>query len=142
MENFRKDLLQSAREFHERFIREQFDTPSVRYDLAMAYRRLTDISRELGDSAAAEEASSRATALLAQLAAARPDVPENSRDLAASHAALGRVYMNTASWDKADAAYRQALAMQETQARAHPSVPEYKYALAQTCSDLGIVNCR
>ncbi len=142
MEKFRKDLLQSAREFYNRFIREQFDTPGVRHDLALAYHRLTDISRELGDTAAAEEASSEATALLEELAVAHPDVPEYQRDLAANHAALGRVYFNTANWDKAVAAYQRALAIQENQAKAYPHVPEYQYALAQTCSELGVVHSR
>ena len=52
MEKFRKDLLKSAKEFHERFI-EQFDAPEVRHDLGLAYLRLADIERELSDYAAA-----------------------------------------------------------------------------------------
>jgi hypothetical protein len=37
MEKFRKDLLKSAKGFYERFINEQFNAPSVRHDLALAF---------------------------------------------------------------------------------------------------------
>ena len=64
MEKFRKDLLQKAKEFYERFIREQFDAPVVRYDLGLAYHRLGEIHRELGDYSAAEDSLAKAIALL------------------------------------------------------------------------------
>jgi serine/threonine protein kinase/tetratricopeptide (TPR) repeat protein len=142
MERFRKDLLLDARGFYERFVREQFDAPGVRHDLALAHHRLAEIDRELGDYAAAEEAATKAAALLRELVLAQPEAAEYRRDLAASCAALGHVYFDTASWDKADAAYREALAIQEEQAGAHPETAEYRCALARTCGGAALANVR
>jgi len=54
MEKFRKDLLQNAKEFYERFIREHFDAPAARHDLALAHARLAKILQALGDYREAE----------------------------------------------------------------------------------------
>src|SRR5262249_27741368 len=104
MEQFRKDLLMNAKEFYERFIREQFDAPGVRYDLGLAHYRLAEIHGELGNYGAAEDSSLRAVVSLDELAQARPDVEEYQRDLAASYVMLGLVYSNTARFEEADAA--------------------------------------
>jgi len=57
MEKFRKELLLNAKEFYERFIREHFDASGVRHDLGLAYHRLAEIHRELGDYPAAVDSS-------------------------------------------------------------------------------------
>ena len=132
MEKFRKELLQDAREFYERFIRERFDAPSVRYDLGLAYHRLAEIHWELGDYVAAADSSTKAVAILGELASAHPETAEYQRDLVASYSTLGLVYSTTARWEEANAAYQQALAIAEQQVRAHPEVTEYEYALAKT----------
>jgi serine/threonine protein kinase/tetratricopeptide (TPR) repeat protein len=140
LEKFRKDMLQSAKRFYERFIREQFDAPPVRHDLGLAHQRLAEIHRALGEYTTAEEAAAKAVALLGALAQAQPDAAEYRRDLAAGYLALGLVYADTARWDKANAAYQQALAIQEDQARAHPEAAEYRYALARTYSASGFAH--
>jgi tetratricopeptide (TPR) repeat protein len=140
MEKFRKDLVQNAKEFYERFIREQFDAPGVRYDLGLAHHRLAEIHRELGDYRAAEDASAKAIAAFDDLAHAQPDMAEYERDLAASYATLGLVYSNTARSEKAKEAYQQALAIQQKQAAANPDTPEHRYTLAKTYSALGLVH--
>jgi serine/threonine protein kinase/tetratricopeptide (TPR) repeat protein len=133
MEKFRKDLLQNAQKFYERFVQEQFDSPSVRYDLGLAYHRLTDINYELGDYTAAEESSSKASAVLGDLAVAQPKVPEYQRDLAASYVGGGLAYFaKTGRWEEAEAAFEQALAIQQQQAEAYAKAAEYRYALAKT----------
>jgi serine/threonine protein kinase len=142
MEKFRKELLQNAKEFYERFIREQFDTPSVRYDLGLAYQRLVEINRQLGNFAAAEESSSQATALLSALATAQPEVPEYQRELAANYFALGLVYFDTARWEHAERAFEQALAIQQKQADAYPKEATYRFALAKTYRTSGFMYAR
>ncbi len=135
MEKFRKELLQNAKEFYERFIHEQFDAPGVRYDMGLAHFRLGEIDRELGEFAAAEESLMNAVAILGQLANAQPEVVDYQRDLAATYAALGLVYYKTAHLEKAGAAYDQALAIQQKL----PEMPQHRYALAKTYSALGVV---
>jgi serine/threonine protein kinase len=138
MEPFRKQLLQNARKFYERFIRERFDVPSVRYDLGLAHYRLGEIHRELGDYAAAEESLMNALAILGEVLKSQPDMAECRRDLAASYAGLGRIYYVTERLDKAVNAYQQALALQEQLVAANPEAPQHQYALAKTYSALGL----
>src|SRR5262249_56396913 len=47
MEKFRRDLLQNAKEFYERFIGERLDAPEVRHDLGLAHVRLAKIHQAL-----------------------------------------------------------------------------------------------
>jgi serine/threonine protein kinase/tetratricopeptide (TPR) repeat protein len=132
LEKFRTSLLQDAQGFYERFIREQFDSPGVRYDLALAYYRLGEIHRELGEFTAAEDATAKAVALLGALVQAQPGAAEYRRDLANGYVALGLVYYGTARSEKAESAFQRALAIQEQQAAAYPQAAEYRYALAKT----------
>jgi serine/threonine protein kinase/tetratricopeptide (TPR) repeat protein len=140
MEKFRKGLLLNAKEFYERFIREQFDAPGVRHDLALAHHRLGEIYRELGDYGAAEESLTKAVAVLGEFVRSQPGNAAYQHDLTASYVTLGVVYSNTARWEKAEVAYQKALAIQEKQAAAKPEAPEYRYALAKTYSALGVLH--
>jgi len=88
MEKFRKDLLHSTKGFYERFIDEHFDAPEVRNDLGLAYLRLAEIDRELGEYPAAEESLGKAIATFRELLREQPDMAEYERDLGASYAAL------------------------------------------------------
>jgi eukaryotic-like serine/threonine-protein kinase len=142
MEKFRKDLLQSAKGFHERFIREQFDAPGVRYDLGLAHVRLAEIERELGDYPAAEDSLAKAIELFGELVRARPDSPEYERELGASYVALGLVHFDQARDEKAEASFEQALAIQEKQAAAYPQTAEYRFALAKTYRESGFIHHR
>jgi serine/threonine protein kinase/tetratricopeptide (TPR) repeat protein len=142
LEKFRTSLLQDAQGFYERFIREQFDTPGVRYDLALAHHRLGEIRRELGDFAAAEDAAANAVALLGQLVQAQPSAADYRRDLANAYFSLGLVHFESARWEKAESTFQQALAIQEHQAAAYPKTAEYRYALAKTYRASGFMHHR
>jgi tetratricopeptide (TPR) repeat protein len=132
LEKFRRDQIQSAREFYERFVRERFDTREVRYDLGVAHHRLAEIDRELGNYPAAEESAGKAITLLSALADAHPKVPEYQGDLAAVHLTLGLVFSDSGRWDEAEAAYQRALANQEVQVATHPESSRNRYALVKT----------
>jgi serine/threonine protein kinase/tetratricopeptide (TPR) repeat protein len=142
MERFRRDMLQNAKEFYERFIDEQLDTPDVRHDLGLAHLRLAKIHDVLGDFAEARNLSEKAVAILGELARAHAGVVEYQRDLAASHFGLGVVHSDTGSLDKAEAAFEQALAIRERVANEHPEPAEYQRALAATRDALGSLSIR
>jgi tetratricopeptide (TPR) repeat protein len=142
MEKFRRDLLQNAKEFYERFIRQQLDAPQVRHDLGLAHYRLAKIQEVLGDFAAAEALSEKAIEILGELARTHADVVDYHRDLAASHFELGAVYSDRGRFEKADSAYQQALAIQEKLAEDHPQTAEYRRALATTQAGLGALYLR
>jgi serine/threonine protein kinase/tetratricopeptide (TPR) repeat protein len=141
MEKFRKELLQSAKGFYERFVREQFDAPEVRHDLALAYQRLAEIDRELGDYAAAEESSRKAIALLGELIQEQPDMAYES-DQAAGYTTLGRVHVDTAHWQKADEAFQHAMQIQERLAETDPQADEVRFALAKSYHASGYAHHR
>jgi tetratricopeptide (TPR) repeat protein len=142
LETFRREQLRSAREFYERFVREQFDAAEVRYDLGLAHHRLSEIDHELGNYPAAEDSAAKAAAILGALADAHPNRPEYRGDLAAVYVTLGLLYSDSARWDEAEAAYGRAVAIQEKQAAAHPESSRYRYALAKTLITSGFTLMR
>jgi serine/threonine protein kinase len=142
LEKFRRDQIQSAREFYERFVRERFDTPGVRHDLGLAHLRLAEIDRELGRYPAAEESAGQAIAILGALTNATTGRPVHRSDLAAAYLALALIHSDTARWEPAEAAYRQAVAIQESEFAAHPDSPRHRYALANTLATSGFTLVR
>jgi tetratricopeptide (TPR) repeat protein len=142
MEKFRKDMLQNANEFYERFIREHLDAPEVRRDLGLAYCRLAKIHGVLGEYAAAQTSSEKAINILGELALANKGAAEYQRDLAAAHFGLGVVYFDTGRLDMAEKAYQQALVIQERLVADHGEVAEYRRALATTQNGLGFLRYR
>jgi len=142
MEKFRKDLLASAKEFYEGFLKEQVDTLDVRHDLGLAQIRLAKINQVLGDYRTAETLSEKAIEILGELARSQPDQAEYERDLAAAQFELGAVYFDTGNLSKAEAAYEQALAIQGKLAQDHPEVAEYRRALATTEDSAGFLDFR
>jgi serine/threonine protein kinase/tetratricopeptide (TPR) repeat protein len=142
LEKFRTSLLQDAQQFYERFIREQFDSPGVRYDLALAHHRLGEIRRALGEFPAAEDAATKAVALLGRLVQAQPNAAEYQRDLANGYVALGLVYHETDRLEDAESAFERALAIQKRQAALYPQAVEYRFALAKTYRASGFMHHR
>jgi serine/threonine protein kinase/tetratricopeptide (TPR) repeat protein len=142
MEKFRRDLLQNAKDFYERLIREQRDAPEARQDLGLAHLRLAGIQQALGDFTAAQTSSDKAIEILGELARAHPDVAEYQRDLAASIFRLGAIHFDAGRSDKAELAYQQASPLQEKLASDYPGVAEYQRSLATTHVALGIIYYR
>jgi serine/threonine protein kinase/tetratricopeptide (TPR) repeat protein len=141
-EKLRKDLLQNAKDFYERFIRDHLDAPEVRHDLGLAQVRLAKIDEILGNYPAAQASSEKAIEIFGDLARAHPEASQYQPDLAAGYFALGTVYFDTGRSGKAEEAYQQALAIHEKLAADHPEVAEHRRALAMTQSALGLLNSR
>src|SRR5262249_49754167 len=120
MEKFRKELLQSAKGFYERFVREQFDAPEVQNDLGLAYLRLAEIDQELGEYSSAEASGQKAVSILDELVQAHPGVKAYERDLANAYFALGKFFYVRGPKDKCRGAYGKAQAIQEKLASADP----------------------
>jgi serine/threonine-protein kinase len=138
MEKFRKSVLQNAKEFYERFIREQLDAPEVRRDLGLAHLRLAKIQHDLGDYGSAQIHAEKAGDILSTLARAHPDVSEYERDRAACYFELGTIYFDTGHLDQAGTAYQQAMTMQQKLVGEHPEAAEYRRALGTTQNSLAV----
>ncbi|WP_169977173.1 serine/threonine-protein kinase, partial [Tautonia rosea] len=137
MEPLRRDLLQSAREFYERFTARRAEDPEARADLGRALRLLAMIDDALGSMPDAITSSERAVALFRDLAAAHPEVPDYRRELARNQHNLGYTYFRTGQLSEAESLYTKAREMQEQLAAAHPEVPDYRRDLAISHQNLG-----
>lgn len=82
MHPLRKELLEDARQFYERFLAERAGDPAVRAELAGAQRRLARITAQIGSPAEAAEQYRQAIAMWDELIAARPDDPSYREELA------------------------------------------------------------
>jgi tetratricopeptide (TPR) repeat protein len=139
MEQKRRALLEKALGFYEGFLRENRDDPAVRKETGLAYQRMADILRQLGQSGAAQDAYGQAITLLTQLSADFPGVAEYRQKLADSHNWLGELLRTTQRPTEAQQAYDQAQGLQERLVAEHPDVPDYRRDLARSYYNQGIL---
>jgi tetratricopeptide (TPR) repeat protein len=92
MEQIRRALLEDALEFYQGFLKQKGTDPLVRHETARAYHRVGSINMMLGRLDQTEAPLRQAVALLQQLAADYPAVPEYRSDLAAAHELLGVLF--------------------------------------------------
>jgi tetratricopeptide (TPR) repeat protein len=120
MELVRRDLLLDALQFYQEFLREQGESPVVRWEAARAYQRVGQIQFRLGHPDESEEALGRAVGLLEKLVADAPDDPDFGDTLAAVHNDLAVLYRGSRRWAQAEAAFQEAVARREQLERQHP----------------------
>jgi serine/threonine-protein kinase len=113
MEKFRKELLQNAKDFYERLIKELRDEPGARHDLGLAYLRLTWIQETIGDYAAALAASEKGIKIFEELAQAHPAEAKYKQDRNIGYKMLAMVYNRMDDLEKASSAAEEAKASQE-----------------------------
>jgi len=138
MEPLRRELLESARAYYERFTNRRADDPRSRSDLGWALLRLSRIDRDLGSTSKAIAHADRARALFAELTDGYPENPEYRRYLAASFNDLGGLSLDLGRLEEADALYRAALELRRRLADEHPEVASYQRDLAASYNDLGM----
>ncbi|MBY0523723.1 MAG: tetratricopeptide repeat protein [Gemmataceae bacterium] len=139
MEKKRRALLVKAKNYYEQFLQERSNDPKLRKETALAYQRLADISRLLGDYEPARAEYAKAIDLLASLVNSSPDDPELRRALADSYSNLGEVQRTTGKSAAAQEAYEQALKLQERLVAEFADKPLYRQDLARTQYNLGIL---
>jgi serine/threonine-protein kinase len=129
VEPLRKALLEMARVHYQRFVDERADDPSVQADLAWAYERLANITKQIDTETKAIELYHKALAIFEQLALEHPDVADYQKGLAHSHLGLGSSYRSTGRMDEAERHHKLALGVYEKLAIAYPSEVQYKHLL-------------
>ena len=139
MEKKRRTLLAKARTYYAQFLEQKSSDPGLRRETALAYKRLGDISRLLGEHEEAREAYGQAITLLGQLAAEDPSEPEHRHNQAMSYTYLGEVLRITSRPDEARAAYDHARDLEQELLTQFPEKPEYKKELARVHYNLGIL---
>jgi serine/threonine protein kinase/tetratricopeptide (TPR) repeat protein len=137
LEGLRKDLLLQAKEFYERFVRDQPDEPGLRADLGKGYARLGNIFEALGETSPAEANYRKAVAIFQDLADRERDNPEHQHNLAQSQRYLGCLLRDTSRQQEAEAVLEHAVTVANKLATDHGDNPEYLHDLAVAHNELG-----
>jgi tetratricopeptide (TPR) repeat protein len=109
----RQQLLQTAVDFHEKFVERRGDDPGLRAELARAYLRLGGLTAEIDARPRAIDFYERAAALFEGLSQSAPDNAEYRRGLASARLHLGSLYDETGRPADGEAALLEAVRLGE-----------------------------
>src|SRR5262249_48809211 len=130
LEPLRQELLQTALEFYEHFVREGEGDPDVQDDLGRACLRLARLTDDIASKPRAEALARQALPIFDGLTRAHPEGAACRSGLADSYYDLGVLCQVSDQVAEAEAAHRQALGLREDLVRDHPRVPSYRSDLA------------
>jgi serine/threonine-protein kinase len=137
LEPLRHHLLESAVKFYERFVQEEADDEAVQAEQGRAYRRLADLSRELGRLDQAEASYRQAQDNFQRLIQSHPNDPEYQQELGMIHNHLGLLHSGRNHSDLAREAYQQAQNIFQRLVDDHPEEPEHQQNLGKIYNNLG-----
>jgi tetratricopeptide (TPR) repeat protein/tRNA A-37 threonylcarbamoyl transferase component Bud32 len=136
LQPLRKDLLDSARKYYERFLRERGTDRSVRAEAAESWYRLGFVEKEVGTQAKAAQDFQEAVTMYDALARDYPSEPRYPYKLAMSLNDLGNSQYDLGLLSEALRTERRSLEIRRRLARENPDVPEYQKELG-----IGLMNC-
>jgi serine/threonine protein kinase/tetratricopeptide (TPR) repeat protein len=128
----RKELLESALPFYEKFAQQKGDDPEQAAERGRAFYRLAQVRNLLGEEEKARADFRQMETIFAQLVASHSDAPEYRRYLALCRHALANSLTNSGQHAEADTLRRSALAIQAQLVAEYPTDPEYQAELAET----------
>jgi tetratricopeptide (TPR) repeat protein/tRNA A-37 threonylcarbamoyl transferase component Bud32 len=138
MEQVRRELLEKAMTFYERFLQARGNDPSLRFEAGRAQLRVADIRQMLGEHSQAEAAYHKGLDYLDQLVQQFPKRAEYRRDLATGYNNLANLLKESARPAEAEKFYDKALALRRELAKAAPGSPEAVKELAGTWNNRGL----
>jgi tetratricopeptide (TPR) repeat protein len=141
LEPWQRDLLVTARDFYREFrlLREDSDEPALRFEAALAEKRIGDISALLGDTEKAKTAFRRSVERIRTLADESPGATRYSEHLGVVTNNLAEVHRNVGELADAERLYRQAIRLQTELKDNQPENPKNRRELARTYNNLGIL---
>jgi tetratricopeptide (TPR) repeat protein len=110
MEPVRRELLQDALRFYQKFLATRADDPTIRRETALAYRRVGNLHFLLGDYDKSEEAYRKGFAMLDALDARAPLDPAFARTLRSSYIGFSWVLLNQGKLEEGERWLRRAVA--------------------------------
>jgi serine/threonine protein kinase len=137
MDPVRRALLEDALQFYLRFLRDNGADPTVRLETGRAYVKVGILQLGLGRHEEARAAYDRGIALLEELTAAAPDVPEYRRRLAHAYHNRGDLLRVVGPPRDAEQAYRRAVDLLRAVVAEAPGEPDYRHELANSHNALG-----
>ncbi len=140
----RQELLNSALKYYKGFVNQRSHDPLLRRQLAHAYFRVGEITREVESPNQAIEAYREAQAIWEPLVAAHPDDHELQGHLAESYLAVGKLQDTVPNLDLDGAmkSLARARAILEPLAAANPLEARYQSSLADCYSEIAAVQAR
>jgi tetratricopeptide (TPR) repeat protein len=138
LNDLRKELLQTAARFHEKFKEQHNDDPEVQAERADAYLQLGLIAKLIGSTEEAEGHFRQALAIWAPLVAAHPDNRDYRQGLATCYNDAANLYVATGRSEEAGEAYLRSLALTQELADAYPGANELQADRANTQANLAL----
>ena len=135
----RKELLNNALKYYERFVNERSNDPALREQLANAYFRVGEITQEIDSHQRAIEAFRKAQTIWESLVAANPDNEEFEVRLADCHLAIGKQQEVLGDLRAAMTSFMPARAILEKLTSRKPEQEIYQASLADCYSEIGII---
>jgi serine/threonine-protein kinase len=140
MQGVRKDLLESARTYYEKFVQDRGDDPGLRSELANTQFRIATIIGMLGTKAEALGAYQKAQRSLEEALHGDPANRELRMWHAESFCRIGILQRETGQSDAALASYKEGIRLYESLIRDYPGQPAYKLGLAAIHGNIGNIH--
>ncbi|QDT50184.1 Tyrosine-protein kinase MasK [Symmachiella dynata] len=139
MATVRRELLQKAVNFLEHLSAAEGDVPTVHYETARAYVKITNIHEALGEFEQAEQTGKRAIAMLKELIAANPRNAVYRDTLTEAYGYLGTSYFQRRPTYMDDALATCKLRLDETQSLVEdfPGELRFRRRFAEVNTDMG-----
>jgi serine/threonine-protein kinase len=139
LEELRKDLLQSAVKFHQKFVQQHRDDPALRADLGRAYFELSQLLWDTNDMAGAIDVARQAVAIYEQLAQAEAGKGTYALPLARALVRSGMALDQATRHTESQKAYTRALEILEANRHQPGKSLDWRRAYLQTSRQLGYV---
>jgi eukaryotic-like serine/threonine-protein kinase len=136
--SLRQELLQSALTYYVQFAEQRKDDPRLRRQLANAYFRVGQITREIGTKGEAMDAFHKALAIWGPLVDADPNSPELASNLGECYLAMGRLESLADDFPAALEELGHSKAILERVTEQNSAEPRYQASLADCYSETGI----
>jgi len=136
LESMRRDLLETARQFFEKFVEQEPDEPLLRAQWGQAHFRLAYVVEEIGSNREATELLEKAARVFETLAHQYPDDQSCRYYLAQAHTNLGGLYLRNGRTEDARRSFATALEIESDLTRNRPEIPEYQAGLAKIHNNL------
>src|SRR5262249_53497005 len=130
-EQVRRRLLEKALRFFQDFLQTRGDDPTVRFEAALAYRRVGEIQRLQGQNGPATDACQKAINHLESLCAEHSEQPSYRHELARAYSARGLVLAELGLREAMEQDYQRARDLLQGLARQYPDRPDYSADLAR-----------
>jgi tetratricopeptide (TPR) repeat protein len=138
LEEFRKQLLATARDYYDEFVQDQDQDPGLQAERGGSYRRLARITAEIGSQPEAILLHEKARDIFEALAGAHPGVAEYRYQWARSFTSLALLYLDGGRIKDAEAAFHSSLRLLDRLTHDNPENADFRNEQAFVFNNLGI----